>query len=95
MSDKSGYSGTGDKADLNNHANQLNPNHPEHKGGTTSYTGTGTQADLDNRADQLNPNNQEYGGGKKKWSAGCSAAARTPASIVVADRTATVYVYNQ
>jgi len=26
-----GYSGTGDKADLDNHGNQCNPNNPEHK----------------------------------------------------------------
>lgn len=26
------YSGTGDKADLDNHANQLNPNNPEYAG---------------------------------------------------------------
>ena len=65
MSDKSGYSGTGDRADLNNHSNQLNPTHSEFRGGTTSYSGTGTQADLNNHANQLNPNNPEHGGGKK------------------------------
>lgn len=27
-----GYSGTGDKADLDNHANQLNPNNEEYAG---------------------------------------------------------------
>ena len=35
-----GYSGTGDKADLNNHGNQCNPNHGEYKGYTSSYTGS-------------------------------------------------------
>ena len=25
------YSGTGDKADLINHTNQINPDHPEHE----------------------------------------------------------------
>ena len=48
------------KADLNNHANQLNPNHPEFRGGTTKYTGTGDKADLDNHADQKNPNNPKH-----------------------------------
>ena len=66
MSGRGGYSGTGDSADLNNHANQLNPTHSEYRGGTTSYTGTGTRADLNNHANQLNPNNSSYGGGKRK-----------------------------
>ena len=72
MSSSRGYSGTGDRADLNNHSNQLNPNHPEYRGGSTSYPGTGTKADLDNHANQLNPNNPRYqgsgggGGGSKK-----------------------------
>ena len=65
MSDR-GYSGTGDRADLNNHANQLNPNHSEFRGGSSSYGGSGTQADLNNHANQLNPNNPEFGGGSKK-----------------------------
>ena len=63
MSSGRGYSGTGDKPDLDNHSNQLNPNHPEYRGGTTKYTGTGTKADLDNHANQLNPNNPRYQGG--------------------------------
>ena len=66
MSGRGRYSGTGDKPDLNNHANQLNPNHSEYRGGTTSYTGTGTRADLNNHANQLNPNNFRYAGGKRK-----------------------------
>ena len=60
------YSGTGDKADLDNHANQLNPNHSEYRCGTTKYTGTGDKADLNN---QMNPNKPRYqggGGGSKK-----------------------------
>lgn len=28
---QAGYKGTGTKADLDNHGNQLNPNHPEYK----------------------------------------------------------------
>ena len=65
MSSGGGYSGTGDKADLDNRSNQLNPNHPEYRGGTTKYTGIGDnlKADLDNRSNQKNPNNPEYGGG--------------------------------
>ena len=66
MSDRKGYQGTGGQADLNNHANQLNPNHSEFRGGSTSYGGSGTQADLSNHANQLNPNNPEFGGGSKK-----------------------------
>ena len=64
MSSQRGYSGTGDKADLDNHSNQLNPNNPNYGGGTTKYTGTGTKADLDNHANQLNPNNPRYQGGE-------------------------------
>ena len=66
MSDQKGYQGTGGQADRDNHANQLNPNHSEFRGGSTSYGGDGTQADRDNHADQLNPNNKEFGGGSKK-----------------------------
>ena len=40
------YSGKGDKADLDNHANQLNSNSAAHK------------AARDNRANQLNSNNK-------------------------------------
>ena len=68
-SGRRGYSGTGDKADLDNHANQLNPNHSEYRGGATKYTGTGDKADLDNHSNQMNPNNPKYqgsGGGSKK-----------------------------
>ncbi|KAK3586687.1 hypothetical protein CHS0354_039156 [Potamilus streckersoni] len=32
------YTGTGDKPDLDNHANQCNPNNSEYKGHTPSYT---------------------------------------------------------
>lgn len=65
-----GYTGTGDRADLNNHSNQLNPNHSEYRGGSTNYSGSGTRADLNNHANQKNPNNSRYqargGGGRKK-----------------------------
>ena len=65
MSSKGGgYSGTGDKADLDNHANQCNPNNPEYKGHDPKYPGTGDKADLDNHANQLNPNNSRYQGKK-------------------------------
>ncbi len=50
------------QADLNNHANQCNPNNDKYDGHQSGYSGTGTKADLDNHANQLNPNNQEYGG---------------------------------
>ena len=60
MSDKGGYSGTGDKADLDNHSNQCNPNNERYQGYSSAYSGTGTKADLDNHSDQLNPNNPKY-----------------------------------
>ena len=63
MSSDKGYSGTGDRADLNNHANQCNPNHSEYRGHTSGYSGSGTRADLNNHANQMNPNNSRYGGG--------------------------------
>ncbi len=61
---KGGYPGTGDKADLGNHSNQLNPNHPEYAGGKKEYSGTGDKADLGNHSNQLNPNHPEYKGKK-------------------------------
>ena len=63
MSSSGGYSGTGTKPDLDNHSNQLNPNHSEYRGGSTNYSGSGTRADLNNHANQMNPNNSRYGGG--------------------------------
>jgi len=60
MSSGGNYTGTGTKADLDNHANQCNPNHEEYKGYQKGYSGTGTKADLDNHADQLNPNNPKF-----------------------------------
>ena len=66
MSSGGGYSGTGDKADLDNRSNQLNPNHPEYSGGFTNYTGTGDKAELDNHSNQKNPNMYAGGSGTKK-----------------------------
>ena len=66
MSSGGGYSGTGTKADLDNHANQDNPNHSEYKGHTSGYSGTGTKADLDNHANQKNPNHSSYSSSGKK-----------------------------
>lgn len=60
MSDKRGYSGTGDKADLDNRSNQCNPNNERHQGYSSAYSGTGTKVDLDNHSNQLNPNNERY-----------------------------------
>ena len=54
------YPGTGTKADLDNHANQCNPNHEEYKGHEKKYSGEGTKADLDNHANQLNPDNPKF-----------------------------------
>ena len=60
MSSGGKYTGTGTKPDLDNHANQCNPNHEEYKGYQKGYSGTGTKADLDNHANQLNPNNPKF-----------------------------------
>ena len=67
MSDQKGTGAQGDgkQADRDNHANQLNPEHPEYKGGSSKYPGAGTKADLDNHSNQKNPNHSEYGGGSK------------------------------
>ena len=51
------YGGTGSKADLNNHANQMNPNNPAYY---SSRGGTGFQADMNNHLNQMNPNNPPY-----------------------------------
>lgn len=66
MSSGGGYSGTGTQADLDNHANQCNPNNSEYKGHTPSYPGTATKADLNNHANQLNPNHSSYSSSRKK-----------------------------
>ena len=50
----------GDQPGRDNRSDQLNPNNPEFRGGTTKYTGTGDKADLGNHADQKNPNNPKY-----------------------------------
>ena len=60
MSSKGKYSGTGDKADLDNHSDQCNPNNPNYKGHEKGYSGKGDKADLDNHANQKNPNNPQY-----------------------------------
>ena len=48
------------KADLDNHANQCNPNHSSYDGHQKGYSGTGTKADLDNHSNQLNRNNDRF-----------------------------------
>ena len=62
---KGGGGGGYSQADLDNHADQLNPNNDEYRGddrdGDDDEDSTASsQADLDNHADQLNPNNDEY-----------------------------------
>ena len=57
-----GYGGTKDKADLDNHSDQCNPNNPKYQGHSSGYQGKGDKADLDNHSDQLNPNNHKYQG---------------------------------
>ncbi|MEJ1821187.1 hypothetical protein ACR8E0_22270 [Salmonella enterica subsp. enterica serovar Paratyphi A] len=56
------YTGIGDKADLDNHSNQCNPNNKEYAGHKSEFGGT--KADADNHANQCNPNNPSYKGGK-------------------------------
>ena len=62
------YQGKGDKPDLNNHANQLNPNNDQFGGGVQrpAGSGAGDRSDLNNHANQLNPNNAQFGGGVQR-----------------------------
>jgi hypothetical protein len=49
--------------ELDNHANQMNPNNDEYSGDDDDYGEEGyeySQDELDNHADQMNPNNDEY-----------------------------------
>lgn len=53
------------QAELDNYANQLNPNNPNYQGGRSNYGGSGTKADLDNHSRQLNPQDAaKYSGGQ-------------------------------
>ena len=45
--------------ELDNHANQCNPNNDRYQGYDRHYGGDGTQADRDNHAKQLDPNQSE------------------------------------
>ena len=45
-----------DQADLDNHANQMNPNNDEYAGSDDHDN------DNDNHSNQMNPNNDEYDG---------------------------------
>lgn len=56
------------QADLNNHANQLNPNNAAFQGPIGSNKSTPTQADLNNHSNQLNPNNAAYSQSRAKKS---------------------------
>jgi hypothetical protein len=47
------------QADLDNHANQCNPNNDAYQGDDHDDDGY-SQADLDNHANQCNPNNDAY-----------------------------------
>lgn len=53
------------QADLDNHANQCNPNNDAYQGDDSTGDDAGddagySQADLDNHANQCNPNNDAY-----------------------------------
>ena len=56
------------QADLDNHADQMNPNNDEYGGGRDDDDDDDddehSQDDLDNHADQMNPNNDEYDDGR-------------------------------
>ena len=54
------YSGTGTKADKDNHANQCNPNNSEYRGYSKSYSGSGTKSDLDNHSNQMNSKSSAF-----------------------------------
>jgi len=54
------------QANLDNHADQCNPNNERYQGHKSGYPGTGDKPDRDNHANQLNPNHQEFGGGQNK-----------------------------
>ena len=51
-----------DQDDLDNHADQLNPNNDEYAGNNNSKSDH--DYNNDNHANQLNPNNDEYRGKK-------------------------------
>ncbi|MBK9794687.1 MAG: hypothetical protein IPP60_16715 [Sphingobacteriales bacterium] len=50
------------KADLDNHANQLNPNNDNYNGKDDDRDNSSHDYDNDNHSNQLNPNNDEYRG---------------------------------
>ena len=58
---KDGYTPTQD--DLDNHANQLNPNNDLYEGDDDDRDYS--QEELDNHANQLNPNNDAYHSSRK------------------------------
>ncbi len=71
LNSKVGYSGTGDKADLDHYSNHLNPNHSKYASYQSGYPGD--KADLNNHSNQLNPNqlnpnNSEYKGHESGYS---------------------------
>jgi hypothetical protein len=50
------------QADLDNHANQLNPNNDEYAGDDDVSQDKFHDYDNDNHSNQMNPNNPEYRG---------------------------------
>ncbi len=60
MSSGGGYSGTGDKPDLDNHGQQCNPNNEKYQGYDCHYEGKGDKPDLDNHSRQKNPQDVRY-----------------------------------
>ncbi len=66
MSSGEKYSGTGDKADLDNHADQDNPNNEKYQGHDRHYDGKGDKPDLNNHSRLKNPQDVRYHESREK-----------------------------
>ena len=71
-----GYTGTGNKSDLNNHSNQGNPNNSRHQGYSSSYGGSRDSGNMNNHANQSNPNNTAYNSSRGGTGSGNSSSAK-------------------
>ena len=71
-----GYTGTGNKSDLNNHSNQGNPNNSSHQGYSSSYGGSRDSSNVNNHANQSNPNNTAYNSSRGETGSGNSSSAK-------------------
>ena len=71
-----GYTGTGNKSDLNNHSNQGNPNNSRYQGYSSSYGGSRDSSNINNHANQSNPNNTAYNSSRGGTGSGNSSSAK-------------------